>query len=74
MKSNKITSLLIFVISLTIANNSYSQEYKTSKRPDDHAPIGVMRDHIHKKGEIMTSYRFLYMKMKGLRKIGRAHV
>jgi hypothetical protein len=67
MKSNKITSLLIFVISLTIANNSYSQEYKTSKRPDDHAPIGVMRDHIHKKGEIMTSYRFLYMKMKGLR-------
>ncbi|MFT6220569.1 MAG: hypothetical protein ACJAVG_001289, partial [Rickettsiales bacterium] len=34
-------------------------------RPDDHAPIGVMRDHVHKKGEIMTSYRFSYMKMQG---------
>lgn len=32
-----------------------------------HAPIGVIRDHIHKKGELMTSYRFSYMQMKGLR-------
>jgi len=36
-------------------------------RPDDHAPIGVMGDHIHKKGEWMLSYRFAYMRMKGNR-------
>jgi len=67
MKLNKITFSLIFVASLMVANNSYSHDYKTSLRPDDHAPIGVMRDHVHKKGEFMTSYRFSYMKMKGLR-------
>jgi hypothetical protein len=67
MKLNKITSSLIFVTSLMVANNSYSHDYKTSLRPDDHAPIGVMRDHVHKKGEFMASYRLSYMKMRGLR-------
>ncbi len=33
-------------------------------RPDAHAPIGVMGDHTHKKGEIMFSYRFMRMSMK----------
>ncbi len=33
----------------------------------DHAPIGVMADHRHKKGEWMTSYRFMYMGMEGNR-------
>ncbi len=33
----------------------------------DHAPIGVMADHRHKKGEWMTSYRFMYMDMEGNR-------
>ena len=28
-----------------------------------HAPIGVMGDHIHKKGEWMTSYRYMHMDM-----------
>lgn len=37
-------------------------------RPDGHAPIGVMRDHIHEKGEIMLSYRYGFMKMDGLRR------
>lgn len=68
MKLNKITSSLIFVTLLMVVNNSYSHDYKTSLRSDDHAPIGVMRDHIHKKGEIMGSYRISYAKMKGLRK------
>jgi len=39
-------------------------------RPDGHAPIGVMRDHIHKKGEAMLSYRYDFMRMKGSMKNG----
>ena len=33
----------------------------------DHAPIGVMADHRHKKGEWMISYRHMYMDMSGNR-------
>jgi hypothetical protein len=33
----------------------------------DHAPIGVMADHRHKKGEWMISYRFMHMEMSGNR-------
>ncbi|MDH3583216.1 MAG: transporter, partial [Phycisphaerae bacterium] len=32
-----------------------------------HAPIGVMGDHLHDQGEWMLSYRFMKMKMDGLR-------
>jgi len=39
-------------------------------RPDSHAPIGVMGDHGHKKGEIMLSYRFMVMEMRGLQSGG----
>lgn len=31
---------------------------------DDHAPIGVMGDHLHAKGEWMVSYRYMRMDMK----------
>ncbi len=31
----------------------------------DHAPIGVMGDHRHKKGEWMISYRLMHMDMQG---------
>ena len=33
----------------------------------DHAPIGVMADHRHKKGEWMMSYRYMNMDMSGNR-------
>jgi len=36
-------------------------------RPDAHAPIGVMADHTHHKGEFMFSYRFQHMDMGGNR-------
>lgn len=36
-------------------------------RPDDHAPIGVMGDHTHARGEWMLSYRYMRMGMNGLR-------
>ena len=32
---------------------------------DDHAPIGVMADHAHKKGEFMLSLRVMHMEMDG---------
>ena len=32
-----------------------------------HAPIGVMGDHMHEKGEFMLSYRFMHMNMQGNR-------
>ena len=34
---------------------------------NSHAPIGVMGDHMHKKGEWMLSYRYMYMDMEGSR-------
>jgi hypothetical protein len=33
--------------------------------PDDHAPIGVMGDHTHQRGEWMFSYRYMVMDMAG---------
>ena len=37
----------------------------TDALPDAHAPIGVMADHMHKKGEYMISLRRMSMRMKG---------
>jgi len=36
-------------------------------RPDTHAPITVMGDHTHRKGEVMLSYRYMRMAMDGNR-------
>ncbi len=36
--------------------------------PGDHAPIGVMQDHLHDKGDWMLSYRFMRHDMGGNRK------
>ncbi len=57
-----IATSLVFLFSNANADDS------NIHRPDGHAPIGVMRDHTHKKGEAMLSYRLGYMKMKGLRR------
>ncbi|MGI9274983.1 MAG: transporter [Endozoicomonas sp.] len=35
-------------------------------RPDSHAPISVMGDHIHRTGEFMFSYRLMKMTMEGM--------
>jgi len=40
---------------------------KTAPHAMGHAPIGVMADHRHKKGEVMTAYRFMAMDMSGNR-------
>jgi len=36
-------------------------------RADAYAPIGVMDDHVHARGELMLSYRFMHMRMDGNR-------
>lgn len=36
-------------------------------RVDAHAPIGVMGEHVHKAGDFMLSYRFMFMQMEGNR-------
>ena len=36
-------------------------------RPDGHAPIPVMGDHMHSKGEWMFSYRYMFMNMEDLK-------
>ncbi len=36
-------------------------------RPDGHAPISVMSDHMHGKGEWMFSYRYMSMNMENLK-------
>lgn len=38
---------------------------RTPVRADTHAPIGVMGEHTHNKGEWMLSYRFMRMDMQG---------
>lgn len=63
---NILTTLLCVTTLL-----SFSQEKETStwstNRPDGHAPISIMGDHIHHKGELMFSYRYMTMSMKTLR-------
>lgn len=41
------------------------QQLWSSTRPDGHAPIGVMGDHTHSRGEWMASVRYMYMFMNG---------
>ena len=36
-------------------------------RPDSHAPIGVMGDHLMEQGQWMASYRLMNMHMDGMR-------
>lgn len=42
-------------------------EEEAMLRPDSHAPIGVMGDHLHSDGEWMVSVRTMSMKMSGHR-------
>lgn len=44
-----------------------AHDVHTDPRAYDHAPIGVMGDHLHKKGEFMLSARYMHMDMGGNR-------
>ena len=61
-------SMLMAVLCACASLYLHAQENDTewtSGRPDGHAPIGVMGDHIHKRGEWMLSYRYMHMQMSG---------
>lgn len=63
----KIT-ICLFGILLLCSQWAEAQENPwTANRPDGHAPISVMGDHYHQKGEWMFSYRMMNMGMKGAR-------
>ena len=55
-----MSTLMLWFGSAIAQENPWS-----SARPDGHAPIRVMGDHYHQKGEIMFSYRFMPMWMDG---------
>ncbi|MEI6866684.1 transporter [Flavicella sp.] len=55
-----IVGLCLFVQQINSQNKKW-----TSGRADGHAPIGVMGDHVHHKGGLMVSYRFMNMEMSG---------
>jgi hypothetical protein len=61
--------LLLFVCSLSVPLYSQLDHGAdggwSASRPDSHAPLGVMGDHVHGRGEWMLSYRFMPMAMRG---------
>lgn len=67
MRMHLMTATAVgFLVAAPLAAQEMDQHW-SSGRPDGHAPIGVMADHTHEKGEMMLSYRFMYMSMDGLR-------
>jgi hypothetical protein len=66
-----IKNMLLVVLWLTILTVKAQDSTCTnnacdcSSRPDFHAPIGVMLDHGHDKGQWMVSYRYMNMSMQG---------
>ena len=49
-------------------NNAFAStahNHQNHFRPDSHAPIGVMGDHLHHKGGLMVSLRYMDMMMDG---------
>ncbi|MFP6894156.1 MAG: hypothetical protein VCA18_10420, partial [Opitutales bacterium] len=58
------TKLLLLAASVGILN-AHEGPW-TAGRPDGHAPITVMGDHMHAMGEWMLLYRFMTMDMEGL--------
>lgn len=73
MKFNPIhfSIMLVSSLSLFAAQNIRAEDIDHSghehNRPDSHAPIGVMGDHLMGEGEWMVSYRFMDMHMDGMR-------
>ncbi|MDN3594127.1 transporter [Zunongwangia endophytica] len=68
MKKINLAIACFFFGAALFAQNDNSSEKWTASRPDGHAPIGVMGDHVHHKGEWMFSYRYMNMDMEGLNK------
>lgn len=61
-----MTALFAMLGCCVLAQENKTLTEWTSNRPDGHAPISVMGDHVHHKGEWMFSYRFMIMEMRDL--------
>lgn len=64
---NTLTRALLCGVSLLFCSGSlYAHKHDkwSPARPDGHAPITIMGDHMHKKNEFMVSYRFMPMVMQ----------
>jgi hypothetical protein len=61
-------ALLVFgTVRLAAADTHGHPPHAHGARPDAHAPIGVMGEHAHPRGEWMFSYRYMQMVMRGQR-------
>ena len=63
----KLTTKLLLLATTASILNAHEGPW-TAGRPDGHAPITVMGDHMHAMGEWMLSYRYMSMDMEGLLK------
>lgn len=61
-----LRNILTVILVLVAVNTSVFAANNQQEKASDHAPIGVMREHVHGKGEWMTSYRYMRMEMAGL--------
>ncbi len=61
------TKMKYFIIAILLCSSWLGHAQWTSGRPDGHAPIGVMGDHTHGQGEVMFSYRYMFMDMADMR-------
>ncbi len=58
---------LLLTLGLMTGGTSLCAAQWSSARADGHAPFGVVGDHTHEAGEIMLSYRYMYMVMEDSR-------
>ena len=64
----KLFTAITLISNLIFSSLSAHEGPWTAARPDGHAPISVMGDHMHEMGEWMVSYRYMSMNMDGLLK------
>ncbi|MEO9512406.1 MAG: transporter [Flavobacteriaceae bacterium] len=67
MKKYISAIFLMVTIAISAQDENIDPQKWASGRPDGHAPISVMGDHMHGKGEWMFSYRYMYMNMDELK-------
>ena len=67
MKLLNTAALTAVILASGLTTATAHENDKDAPHAMGHAPIGVMGDHRHKKGEWMTSYRFMRMDMDGNR-------
>lgn len=65
-----IKNVWLLILSINICNgiaqdSTCKKNCGCNSRPDFHAPIGVMLDHAHDRGQWMVSYRYMNMFMNG---------